>query len=1255
MRPEGRIKAGQYLCPTPVITMIASHLAPAPDGVRAADPFAAQGLAMAALCEQVGIPRSHRYLAELQAADAEAATAVADHVVCTDTFRGLRCSPEMVGLLYSNPPFDYQGWIGRNEEREQATSASERDELRALKVLLNKTRQDILQAGGIHVFIAPARVMAMPDTAAELMRWHDAWSVFAFPEAHRAFGEAVFFGVKRAMPLHGEEHKAERAAFLARMEYLDELTLADTPRYTLPRPLPIKRLKWRDGLVAQGVIAQQEILKTGGVWATQAWRERQARLSVTAYAPVEKPNLQQVAIALAAGVANNQRAVINGQDVVVKGGTGQKVVTKTAQAVGDGELITTTSKIDIGQPQIALHTLETGEMSVYDGAGPISDLLAQDGAGEALVAAVTAAAPPRYDPQQPNERHWGLVSSIRSQSGRKLPGAKEPGLNTRQTHAVCAALEVLLNPDPRTGKQLRGLFYGWEPRCGKTPSTVTTAEALRIEGLKHPKNHQAAFTSIVVAPTLVVGTRKQVQAWERGDSDEVPTWYATWKDILPHWHIEVLESPAQVAAFFRRTETQREQPHVGIIAMEGPFSLDSGWTVAARDQSGRMWERLERTRSTGEEDVQWNLLHEDSAQDENDDDALEIDFDDSAPSSTQRTRAAERDALLRPTYQPSVYGELVCPDCGRVQRQHDGEEGGQPLPRQAIKSIQHATCQWCGARYAHASRRYTNVHDKRLPVFTRAAAYAENDPHRPIATRRDGTLVSERAIPWGERPVSNPRMALGPMIAKRYRGRIDLLVIDEAHKLKGDSARGRAGMQLISASHRTLALTGTVFGGKAADVFNLMFAMRNPVLVERYGWADRTAFIKAFGLHMEVETKRQAGDGGVYNGKVKTSTVSREIPGLTPALAEMVLAQTISIQLTEMGFQLVPYTEEPVFLDLDGEMDTQYAEAVDLYVETITDAPRAQGSGLQMLLQLPFRSERPKPLIWTDEDGWVHTRTVAPLADRPRPHHAWLAETIIAERRQGRRVLVYCETSGTDDVMEPLAAMVTQCVADRGETLVTRRLYSEGDCQGVKLKAGEREAWFATQAKLGVDVIFCNPRLVEVGVSLLDFPTIVFLQVPYSLFVFDQAKKRPWGPMQTVPVTVYALAYRATASATALNICGKKSAALACLKGDMLSSGVAVFDSGMSLMKSMAAVLNESESGEDEHAIADSWRESSAMVNAAYAQAARMSDPTFEPEADDDDALVDAVLLGATTPMDDAPRYAVVETKTGQQQLAFAL
>ena len=88
------------------------------------------------------------------------------------------------------------------------------------------------------------------------------------------------------------------------------------------------------------------------------------------------------------------------------------------------------------------------------------------------------------------------------------------------------------------------------------------------------------------------------------------------------------------------------------------------------------------------------------------------------------------------------------------------------------------------------------------------------------------------------------------------------------------------------------------------------------------------------------------------------------------------------------------------------------------------------------------------------------------------------------------------------------------------------------------------------QVKAGVDVIITHPRKVETGIDLLDFPTIVWMAIDYSVYTVLQASRRSWRIGQTEPVKVYFFAYEETIQEDALHLVAAKVAASLRVNGD---------------------------------------------------------------------------------------------------------
>ena len=102
----------------------------------------------------------------------------------------------------------------------------------------------------------------------------------------------------------------------------------------------------------------------------------------------------------------------------------------------------------------------------------------------------------------------------------------------------------------------------------------------------------------------------------------------------------------------------------------------------------------------------------------------------------------------------------------------------------------------------------------------------------------------------------------------------------------------------------------------------------------------------------------------------------------------------------------------------------------------------------------------------------------------------------------------------------------------------------------------KREAWYREQLKRGIDVAICHPKLVETGLDLLEFPTILFHETGYSLHTLRQASRRSWRIGQKRPVEVKFFAYSGTMQEVCLRLMGKKLLVALAMEGKFASEGL---------------------------------------------------------------------------------------------------
>lgn len=147
---------------------------------------------------------------------------------------------------------------------------------------------------------------------------------------------------------------------------------------------------------------------------------------------------------------------------------------------------------------------------------------------------------------------------------------------------------------------------------------------------------------------------------------------------------------------------------------------------------------------------------------------------------------------------------------------------------------------------------------------------------------------------------------------------------------------------------------------------------------------------------------------------------------------------------------------------------------------------------------------------------------------------------------------------------------------------VTARLEKILNREGIRtavlrrnVSTDKREAWYAKRVKEGVQVVIAHPRLVETGLDLLDFPTIIFYESGYSLHTLRQASRRSWRIGQKRPVRVKFMCYEGTMQTSCLRLMGKKLLVALTMEGKFAGEGLQSIDEDDDILAAMARELVE--------------------------------------------------------------------------------
>ncbi len=400
---------------------------------------------------------------------------------------------------------------------------------------------------------------------------------------------------------------------------------------------------------------------------------------------------------------------------------------------------------------------------------------------------------------------------------------------------------------------------------------------------------------------------------------------------------------------------------------------------------------------------------------------------------------------------------------------------------------------------------------------------------------------------------------------------LDYAIADEVHELKGDTAQGNALGTLAACAQRTVVLTGTLLGGYADEVFNILFRLEPARMVEEgfeYGEAGVRAFTETYGL-LEKVTVIEPTDNACSEARV-TKRVRRR-PGASPLLfGRFLMSLGAFISLEDISEALPPYREEVVSVEMDPPLREAYKQLED-DIKTALKEHRGNQSvmsvALNALLLYPDRPFRLGNLFGWEYDPETQRRErflIAETQDLDEEHvyakERRLVEEVRAELGRGRRCQIYAVYTQKRDVTRRLERILTN--AGIRVAILTTEVAPE-----------LREGWYERQLHAGVQAVICHPKLVQTGLDLIEFPTILFYETGYSIYVLRQASRRSWRIGQHAPVKVKYLHYAETMQESCLRLMGKKLLVSLAMEGKFSSEGLQAINDEDDILMAMAREL----------------------------------------------------------------------------------
>lgn len=423
---------------------------------------------------------------------------------------------------------------------------------------------------------------------------------------------------------------------------------------------------------------------------------------------------------------------------------------------------------------------------------------------------------------------------------------------------------------------------------------------------------------------------------------------------------------------------------------------------------------------------------------------------------------------------------------------------------------------------------------------------------------------------------NKPRYFISVLFKRHLKKWFDLGIFDEIQQMKAaDSGRGDAFAQLVKASKRVLCLTGTLVNGKSSSIKEILWRIAPEELLKEgfnhksgtVTWAQRFGVVKKI-----IETTGE--DEGIVTRRKKVERQPTEEPGIAPRMtAQFILHRAVFRELSDLGLPLPELKEIPMFIDFDKEHGSLYRSFHSRLHDVCAAAAMKGAKGA-------FAKFIPATINYADVPHLGASVKIgkeiyeAPALPRDYYHakERTLVELVKRELSEDRGVMIYCNYTDTYGV----DVRVKEVLAAHG---------IEANILSSAVSPEKRVDWLEAQKIKGVKVLIANMRLVEVGLNIINYPTIVFYQMNYDINTVRQSSRRAWRIGQTKECRIYYMVYNQSQQVAQFeNIMLKRGHALI-VEGRLDRSELSKYskDAHSSLAKSIAECIADSD-------MADTWK-----------------------------------------------------------------
>lgn len=531
---------------------------------------------------------------------------------------------------------------------------------------------------------------------------------------------------------------------------------------------------------------------------------------------------------------------------------------------------------------------------------------------------------------------------------------------------------------------------------------------------------------------------------------------------------------------------------------------------------------------------------------------------------------------------------FVCPDCGKVIQMPVVLDGNFSYMIDADgtfflkENSKNHKCAHCGSVLWAPL-----VSSKLCSGWTKIGGYGfVYKPHIFRYTTNDENIknILLKIAEGEELPVKGTfrRYSLSTYIKKKMQGCFDTLIADELHEYNNDSGQGDAMAEIFNSCKNFIGMTATLMNGYATGIFNLLYRlMPHYMKLDYKNYSSLHDFAREYGVIESTFTISETNYQSNRRTQIRKKS-ERVKPGISPLVyTRFLLESAVFLSLMDMGKDLPEYEEIPIELSMSENVLAEYNRIRTAIKKVMLKDPKVgnkiRSAYMNLLTVYPDQPYDHKPIINPfNGDIIVEPQNMGEYKTSSEKDLKVL-QLVKSKVDAGENVLIYTSWIRIDSQKK-----LSELLENEGISCATLR---------ANIKPANRESWMLNQMEKGVRVLITNPTLVQTGLDLNMFTTLIFYNINYSLFTLRQASKRSWRISQTaLRIEVYFFYFDHSMQKSAMYLMAQKLSVASLIEGHFSDEGLAAMGESDDLTSKLAKELTQELKNIGSEDIADAFK-----------------------------------------------------------------